>query len=691
MIYELLTLAGRMGLNPPIPFERRMVHYIIDLDAEGNLVGISPTCGRTSDGGERIGKEFECPVFCPLALDQRTGETVVAAAGGGRSVAELATGDVMEIFQSRILLPKGAPPRIEVIQQPMADETADEAPLTITDDDVDEEEHPESDSESGKRNQFYRHANWLKLHQELFEDAGKKVSLPPLLTAWKTFLESNPTLVPLLTHFSLPDPQKETESESDPDEKRKKFKILTQARTKALKQIGMAKFAFRINGNLMLNDSTVLDWWRDRYSVNRLAVMKKLPIGEDMFTSGIAGRLTTVFPHIAGVPGGGSWCPLASFDKATTQSFGLDKNTMQMTLVNAERAAAALNYLLRGNNTSLRITKSVKAVFWAIDTAKDQGLEDTMFTWLISQPDPLQVLSFLKNIRGHAVGPLDSAKFYCALITSPKARITIRSWHTETLRSVIDNSTRYFTSVSLPSGNSTVLKTATLEELARSTVPESKKTPPSSATLAALLDTAFFGCHLPHRILQQAIQRQILELAGGTSEKAKKNFEQRLCGRTALIKLYFVINRKGTPMNEDHPAYLCGRLLAILDKIHNEAHDNKSSSSPANRYYGAASATPALAFPQLCKLARHHLNKMSSYNRERFEFGVPAEKRADDSEKDFDGLATVVAQLNQVADSHFPRMLTLEDQGRFAIGFYYERERCKNWPHFRKNTETATT
>lgn len=684
MIHELLTLAARMGLTPPIPFERRLVHYIIDLDEEGNLAGISPTCGRTSDGVEQNGKEFECPVFCPLTLDKRTGETVEAAAGGGRSVAELATGDVMEVFQSRILLPKGAPPRIEVLQPSAADETADEGPPTTTDADVDEEEDPESDSESGKKNQFYRRDNWLKLHQELFEDAGKNVSLPPALTAWKTFLESNPTLEPLLAHFRLPDPQKETEGEPDSDEKRKKVKVLTQARTRALKQIGMARFAFRINGNLMLNDSTVLDWWRDRYIANRLAVMKKLPMGEDMFTTGIAGRLTTVFPHIAGVPGGGSWCPLASFDKATTQSFGLGKVTMQMTLENAERAAAALNYLLRGNNTSLRISKSIKAVFWAVDIAKEQGLEDTMFTWLMSQPDPLQVLSFLKNIRGHAAEPPDSAKFHCALVSSPKARITIRSWHTETLRSVIDNSIRYFTSVSLPSDESADLKTATIEELARSTVPESKKTPPSSATLTALLDAAFFGCHLPHRILQQAIHRQSLELAGGTSEKAKKNFDLRLHGRTALIKLYFTINKKGDPMKEDHPAYLCGRMLAILDKIHNEAHDNKSASSPANRYYGAASTTPALAFPQLCKLARHHLNKLSPYDRERFEFGVPAEKRADDSHENFDGLATVVARLNQVAGGHFPRMLALEDQGRFAIGFYYERERCKNWPHFRK-------
>jgi hypothetical protein len=30
-------------------------------------------------------------------------------------------------------------------------------------------------------------------------------------------------------------------------------------------------------------------------------------------------------------------------------------------------------------------------------------------------------------------------------------------------------------------------------------------------------------------------------------------------------------------------------------------------------------------------------------------------------------------------------MLSLEEQGVFAIGFYYQRKRCENWPHFRKS------
>ena len=137
---------------------------------------------------------------------------------------------------------------------------------------------------------------------------------------------------------------------------------------------------------------------------------------------------------------------------------------------------------------------------------------------------------------------------------------------------------------------------------------------------------------------------------------------------------------------EEHPAYLCGRLLALLDKIHNEAHDKKSASSPAARYYGAASKTPALVFPQLCALARYHLEKIGGGWAHNLEHGVLAEKRKDGVDTDFEGLAAVMARLKDAASGRFPRMLSLEEQGRFAIGFYYERVR--KWP---KTGDAPTT
>lgn len=137
------------------------------------------------------------------------------------------------------------------------------------------------------------------------------------------------------------------------------------------------------------------------------------------------------------------------------------------------------------------------------------------------------------------------------------------------------------------------------------------------------------------------------------------------------------------PDNHDvelNAGYLCGRLLAILDKIHIEAHRESggTNSSPANRSYAAASTTPAMIFPQLCSLARVHLNKIGGGWANRLEYGYP--------DQGFEGLAAVCAKLRATSGNQFPRMLPLEDQGRFAIGFYYERTR--EWPKPPKRAET---
>jgi hypothetical protein len=85
---------------------------------------------------------------------------------------------------------------------------------------------------------------------------------------------------------------------------------------------------------------------------------------------------------------------------------------------------------------------------------------------------------------------------------------------------------------------------------------------------------------------------------------------------------------------------------------------------------------------------RHHLDKLPKYKRDRFQDGVPATKREDGVNEDFEGLSDVVSQLKEAAGGAFPRMLSLEEQGVFAIGFYHQRKRCENWPHFKKSEKT---
>ncbi|MFQ5752816.1 MAG: type I-C CRISPR-associated protein Cas8c/Csd1, partial [bacterium] len=307
----------------------------------------------------------------------------------------------------------------------------------------------------------------------------------------------------------------------------------------------------------------------------------------------------------------------------------------------------------------------------------------TSFASLLSKSDSLEVRDFYCNIWGHREPIIQESNFYAVLIAPSRGRFSIYSWHTDTLKNAEEKLKSYFKTITLPLyGEDTMFS---ISELAGVTVRKPKKGQPAKPlpnTYVSLFETALFSLPLPYKLFKAVLIRQGVELAKGAEEK---DFEKRLAGRTAVIKLFFKTT-KGEDMEqqkqnvETNPGYLCGRLLAMLDKIHYFAHKESggTNNSPADRVYSVASKTPALIFPRLCNLARYHLNKIGGGLAYNLEFGIPQEKRKDGVDEDWEGLAEICKRLKDTMTSGFPRILSLEDQGRFAIGFYFER--CKNIP-----------
>ena len=98
------------------------------------------------------------------------------------------------------------------------------------------------------------------------------------------------------------------------------------------------------------------------------------------------------------------------------------------------------------------------------------------------------------------------------------------------------------------------------------------------------------------------------------------------------------------------PAYLAGRLFAVLEKTQSDALGTLNASI-RDRFYSSASATPASVFPRLLRTYTHHLAKLEGgrkINREKL-------------------LQNIVAGLDQ-----FPSHLGLTEQGLFAIGYYHQ-------------------
>ena len=415
---------------------------------------------------------------------------------------------------------------------------------------------------------------------------------------------------------------------------------------------------------------------------------RELPQGEDSYESG-TGPLAEYHPTVF------SSVPLFSYDKAPFVSFGLGRQTTRLRLDTSEKMAAALNWLMNDESSRLRLGEHT-AVFWA--TTDDRSVP-VDFAQLLDAGDPLAVRDFLLGPWSGTERELDTAKFHAALLRkSGKGRFAVNSWHTDTLGKGRQNVSRWFNAIHVPTQQSREPMFVSIRGLAECTVRKGKETRPLPATYQILFEAALFGSPLPQKLLAAVLARQTLELAKGTDKKKRQEFDNRLTARTALIQAFFVLTR-GEPMSESidnlesYASYWCGRLLAFLDRIHVSAHDDRTNSSPANRSYGAASTTPALIFPQLCKVARYHLAKLRG---KRNKYGNDAARSLEFGYPRFDppleGLADLCAKL-RTKGAEFPRTLPLEDQGRFAIGFYYER--CRPWPNYvssntNKPDETAT-
>ena len=99
--------------------------------------------------------------------------------------------------------------------------------------------------------------------------------------------------------------------------------------------------------------------------------------------------------------------------------------------------------------------------------------------------------------------------------------------------------------------------------------------------------------------------------------------------------------------------YQLGRLFATLEKIQEEANPGLNATI-RERFYGAACATPVTVFANLLRLKNHHLAKLENKGR------VVNFERL---------LGEIIGKMND-----FPAHLDLHEQGRFAIGYYHQRQ-----------------
>jgi CRISPR-associated protein Csd1 len=311
----------------------------------------------------------------------------------------------------------------------------------------------------------------------------------------------------------------------------------------------------------------------------------------------------------------------------------------------------SLSTVLTGNST---------AMYWSDNDAP------LLIGLPLLRDDPKRVRDLLYSPRQGAEKSVgDPNHFYCLILTGVQGRAIVRRAHMGTVAEVEDNLRLYFETIDVdrfdrgaPLPQFRLLKSLVLNG-------ELDRLPAELGTELWL--AALFGTPLSRSFLSAVVTRN----------RAERKVTPE---RAALLHLYFIgrrrlvssaetarpssQNAKENPKemslnreSKDQP-YLLGRLLAVLENVQTAAQGQGLNRTLVDRTFGAASTRPGVIFPQLIQTAQHHFAKA----------GRKVERRAMFLNK----------LLGEIMDGleldGFAATLNLEQQGRFALGYYHQRQ-----------------
>lgn len=349
---------------------------------------------------------------------------------------------------------------------------------------------------------------------------------------------------------------------------------------------------------------------------------------------------------------------IVSFNLDAFRSFGKEQGAnAPVSSAAAFAYTTALNHLLvKGSRQRMQVGDA-STVFWAQEEA-DADFEDgfgLLFADIPDDPDAHteQVRALFDSVHhsGRFQGDAGQRKFFVLGLAPNAARISIRFWHAAPLHEMAERITTWFDDLKIvraPNDPEFPSLFRLLNAIALQA--KSENVPPNLGgdVMRAILN----GGPFPSLWLNTAVQRC----------RAERHVNYM---RAAAIKA--CLNRSirhQNPASEEvykpmldlqnpHVAYRLGRLFAALEKIQEEASPGLNATI-RERYFGAASSTPVAVFTTLLRLKNHHLAKLSNRG------------RAMNFEK-------LIGEITS-GISEFPNHMNLPDQGRFALGYYHQRQ-----------------
>ena len=357
------------------------------------------------------------------------------------------------------------------------------------------------------------------------------------------------------------------------------------------------------------------------------------------------------------IPGSQATAKLVAFQvNSGYDSYGKSKCGNAPISEEAEFAyTTALNSMLQKGSRNKFMLGTRTFVFWAANNNEaSMETEESLFELLgfseEANDDPnanlMKVRKVFESIYSGIMKTGLDDKFYILGLAPNSARIAVVYWSETTLKDFAEKILRHFSDMEIHDTRKDKKPYMGIREIISSVTLGGKMSDATPNLPEAVVKSIFQGLPYPQTLYSACLRRI--------------RAEQKLTiTRAAIIKAY--LNRQSNnnkkidimlDKDNNNQGYLCGRLFAVLDKIQEDANN---ISSIRERYMNAASATPSAVFATILNLSVHHSEKLDEGRRIYFE-KIKQEI------------------LDKVSADGFPTHLDLQDQGRFFVGYYHQRQ-----------------
>ena len=377
-----------------------------------------------------------------------------------------------------------------------------------------------------------------------------------------------------------------------------------------------------------------------------------------------------LFPQVSGVPGANSsGASLVSFNQAAFLSYGQEGASISQDA--AYKCGEALRYLLKSDAHHMRMGKD-SIVFW---TGRDSSSGLGALGLMLFAGDPVALARKGESSEGLAsvsralqavkkglpLPNVDEDESYFVLGIAPyQARLAVRFFEQGTLGDLREHLESFLRDTEMVG-----VAPRSMRTYLQQTAPLGDSSNIPSPLITSCMRALLRGTAFPASLFEQLLAR--MRADRGTTNPWDMGL------RAAMMKAYLVRRERtggssGTDYerrltvalnkSNDHIGYLLGRLFAVLEKVQVEAiGGGKSANVNAtirDRYMASAATTPGRVFPQLIKLAQHHISKSGS-----------------GFYRDLD-IREIMALMPDT--NPFPATLGYDQQGEFYVGYYQQKE-----------------